>query len=336
MLTAMVPHRIEVKDPLYRHLATVVLPRAGLDLKVPSFESARLSTRETVYFFREKKTRFCFVGKFFGFRPQLSDRVRRNLLNQEFKNLLLARKMGLGRIPHCVVRPLSKTERLNFLLVEDYVRGRDLDYYISKAVYNGQHDRLRRKLALLACFFFKLHSCLTDPDQVNFNADVDHFQSIVESLARNRLLDAAAVSELDRLCNQWVKTDEMWSVKAVPVHGDTTPTNFIFHPDDGVTAIDLERMRLADCMVDIGMLAAELKHHFAWRILNADAAEPFITHFLKSYCAYFPDPETVFRQITLRNRFYMALAEIRIARNPWLPQQHRTWLAEEARRCLRL
>jgi len=334
MITAMVPHRIEVKDPLYRHLATVVLPRAGFDVKGPAFECDRLSTRETVYFFEEKKTRFCFVGKFFGFRPQLSHRARRERLNGEFKNLLLARKMGLGSVPHRVVRPLSKTEHLNFLLVEDYVRGRDLDYYITKAVYNGQHDRLRRKLTLLACFFFKLHSCITGPGQTDFNHDTDYFQSMVESLARNRLVDAAAASELDRLCGQWVKTDEMWSVQAVPVHGDTTPTNFIFHPDDGVTAIDLERMRLADRMVDIGMLAAELKHHFALRILMADAAEPFITHFLRTYCALFPDPETVFQRITLRNRFYMALAEIRIARNPWLPMQHRIWLAQEARRCL--
>lgn len=332
----MVNRRIDVKDPLYRHLSTVVLPRVGLKVKGPVFESSRLSTRETVYLFEEKKTRVCFVGKFFGFRPQLSDHDRRNCLNQEFKNLRLARKMGLHSVPHRVVQPLSKTERLNFLLVEDFVRGHDLDYYIAKAVYNGQDDRLRRKLTLLAHFFFQLHSCITGTKQVDFGNDANYFQSIIASLARGRLLDTKTVSELSHLCNQWEKTDEMWSAKRVLVHGDATPTNFIFHhPDDGVTAIDLERMHLGDRMYDIGMLAAELKHHFAWRILKADAAEPFITHFLETYCAQFSDPKTVFNQVTLRNRFYMALGEIRIARNPWLPLQHRTWLTEEARRCLR-
>lgn len=335
MLTVMVNRRIDVKDPLYRHLSTVVLPRAGLEVKDPDFESSHLGTRETIYLFEEKKTRVCFVGKFFGFRSQLSDCDRRNLLNHEFKNLCLARNMGLCSVPNRVVQPLSKTEGLNFLLVEDYVRGHDLDYYIAKAIYNGQHDRLRQKLTLLAHFFFQLHSCITGTNQVNFGDDANYFQSIIESLARDRLLDTKAVSELSHLCNQWEKTDEMWSAKTALVHGDTTPTNFIFHPDDGVTAIDLERMHLGDSMYDIGMLAAELKHHFAWRILKADAAEPFITHFLKTYCAQFSDPETVFNQVNLRNRFYMALGEIRIARNPWLPLQHRTWLTEEARRCLR-
>jgi aminoglycoside phosphotransferase (APT) family kinase protein len=334
MLTAMVNRRIDVKDPLYRHLATIVLPRAELEVKDPVFECSRLSARETVYLFEEKKTRVCFVGKFFGLRPQLSDHDRQNCLNQEFKNLRLARKMGLRSVPHRVVQPFSKTERLNFLLVEDYVRGHDLDYYIAKAVYNEQQDRLRQKLTLLAHFFFQLHNCITGTNQVNFGDDANYLQSIIESLARDRLLDTKTVSEISHLFNQWEKTDEMWSAKTVLVHGDTTPTNFIFHPDDGVTAIDLERMHLGDCMYDIGMLAAELKHHFAWRILKADAAEPFITHFFKTYCAQFSDPETVFKQVTLRNRFYMALGEIRIARNPWLPLQHRTWLIEEARRCL--
>ena len=118
------------------------------------------------------------------------------------------------------------------------------------------------------------------------------------------------------------------------VHGDATPTNFIFHPEDGVTAIDLERMHPADGVYDVGMLAAELKHHFAWRRLQAHEAERFISHFFRAYCEGFPNPQKAFRAITQRNRFYMALGEVRIARNPWLSQAHRDWLIEEALRCL--
>ena len=87
--------------------------------------------------------------------------------------------------------------------------------------------------------------------------------------------------------------------------------------------------------VVVGMLAAELKHHFAWRQLRADAAEPFISHFFHAYCEKFPNPQEAFRDITKRNRFYMALGELRIARNPWLIRPHRLWLIEEAMRCLR-
>jgi len=127
----------------------------------------------------------------------------------------------------------------------------------------------------------------------------------------------------------------MWADVSVLVHGDATPTNFIFHPEYGITAIDLERMQSSDRVYDIGILSAELKHHFAWRIFEADAAEPFIRHFLKSYCERFLDPESVFDSVACRNRFYMALGELRIARNDWLSWEHRKWVVDEAHRCLR-
>ena len=94
-------------------------------------------------------------------------------------------------------------------------------------------------------------------------------------------------------------------------------------------------MHLADRVYDIGFLAAELKHHFAWRLHTAEAADPFIDHFLYAYCEGSSDPDAVFVKISGRNPFYMALGEIRVARNSWLPQKHRVWLIEEALRCLK-
>ena len=95
-------------------------------------------------------------------------------------------------------------------------------------------------------------------------------------------------------------------------------------------------MQSSDRVYDIGMLFAELKHHFAWRVLQADAAEAHIRHFLRSYCEGFLDPEQAFHSIAYRNRFYMALGELRIARNEWLPFEHRKWLIGEALNCLSL
>jgi len=98
---------------------------------------------------------------------------------------------------------------------------------------------------------------------------------------------------------------------------------------------DLERIRFSDRVYDIGMLMAELKHHFGWRVLQADAAEPFIGHFIRTYSEGFSEPESFFNAITYRSRFYMALGELRIARNKWLPWEHRKWLTDEAFQCLR-
>jgi len=219
-------------------------------------------------------------------------------------------------------------------LVEDFARGYDLDYYIAKAVYEGQHERLLRKLTDVAHFLAKLHNRTVDTARVNFAETSNYFRHLVQSLAGGGLIDAGAVGKLRRLCDEWERTAAMWEDVSVFVHGDATPTNFIFQPDDGVTAIDLERMHPADRVYDIGMLAAELKHHFAWRVFQADAAESFIGRFLRAYCEGFSESESAFSAVTYRNRFYMALGELRIARNKWLPWKHRKWLADEACRCL--
>jgi aminoglycoside phosphotransferase (APT) family kinase protein len=262
------------------------------------------------------------------------EKERRDVLNYEFKSLNTLRNMGFCKFPHHMVRPLSKDEKINCLLVEDFVRGHDLDYYITKAAYEGQHKVLSRKLTELAKFLAKLHDQASDKVRVNFANVLNYFRHLLDSLAHRGLIDTRGFEKFMRWCNAWEVTSRMWEDVSVLVHGDATPTNFIFHPDDGVTAIDLERMHTSDRVHDIGMLAAELKHHFAWRILKADAAEPHISHFIRAYCGNFSNRDANFEAITHRNRFYMALGELRIARNDWLPWEHRKWLVEEARRCV--
>ena len=326
---------LDKQDPLYWHLALVTMPRAGFEVKHPDFEVRRLGASQEVYVYKEQESEGLFVCKFFGSRWYLSEKERRDGLNYEFKNLNALRNMGFCTFPHHVVRPLSKDEKINCLLVEDFVRGHDLDYYIAKAAYEGQYEALRGKLTELAKFLAKLHSQAADKVRVNFANVLNHFQHLLDSLAHRGLIDARGFEKFMSRCNAWKGNSRMWEDVSVLVHGDATPTNFIFHPDDGVTAIDLERMHPFDRAYDIGMLAAELKHHFAWRVLKADASEPYISHFIRAYCENFSNRDAVFEALTHRNRFYMALGELRIARNDWLPWEHRKWLVEEARRCLR-
>ena len=327
--------QLDERDPLHTHLALVVLPRAGIEVKHPDFEVSCLGNGQEVYRYRERKSRSLFVCKFFGSRWYLSETERRNGLNYEFKSLNTLRKMGFCEFPHRVVRPLSKDENINCLLVEEFVLGHNLDYYIAQAAYEGQHERLFQKLTELAHFLGKLHARTANSEPVNFASSLNYFRNLVESLARKGIVDPRALEKFVSYCDEWDQAAEMWADVSVLVHGDATPTNFIFHPEYGITAIDLERMQSSDRVYDIGILSAELKHHFAWRIFEADAAEPFIRHFLKSYCERFLDPESVFDSVACRNRFYMALGELRIARNDWLSWEHRKWLVDEAHRCLR-
>jgi aminoglycoside phosphotransferase (APT) family kinase protein len=109
--------------------------------------------------------------------------------------------------------------------------------------------------------------------------------------------------------------------REVIVHGDATPTNFLFQQYE-VIGIDLEKMKYADRCWDLGFIAAELKHHFAWRMGNGWYAEPFIGHFLWEYTINYGDAP-FFWVITRKIPFYMALALLRIARNPWLDEPYR-------------
>ena len=80
-------------------------------------------------------------------------------------------------------------------------------------------------------------------------------------------------------------------------------------------------------------MAGELKHAWAWRTGNAAAAEAAIGHFFRLIWRSQPDPALAER-LYLLNPFYMALAELRIARNGYLDLGLPPRLVAEATRCL--
>ncbi len=94
--------------------------------------------------------------------------------------------------------------------------------------------------------------------------------------------------------DKWLSKDIIQTAKCSIVHGDATPTNFIFTNTDDIVAIDLERMKICDPAYDIGMVCGELKHAFMWRMSNPYNAEPYIRHFLKSYAEHFKDKKEAF------------------------------------------
>jgi len=95
-------------------------------------------------------------------------------------------------------------------------------------------------------------------------------------------------------------------------------------------AIDLERMKWADRVFDLGRLCGELKHHFFRATANPMAAEPCIGHFIWAYCCHFPDRESAFHAITRRLPFYLGVTLLRIARNSWIDPDYRRCLLREA------
>jgi len=200
---------VDTREPLYEHLNSIVLPKAGIEVKCPDFEASRLSANQDVYLFEELKSRNRFVGKYFGFRYQLSKEERKNSLNHEFSNLCLAREKGFSDYPNRIVRPLSKSEQIDCLLVEDFVRGHDLDYYIAKAANEGQHERLLRKLTLLGHFLSILHRQTTSHHSVHFKESSTYFRLTIEGMKRQKIIDEKIAFEFEHLITEWEGMDEM-------------------------------------------------------------------------------------------------------------------------------
>ena len=162
-----------------------------------------------------------------------------------------------------------------------------------------------------------------------------YFQKILNKLCQQGIILPSDQKGYLKLMDKWLNKTLLQQAKNAIVHGDATPTNFIFTERGDVVAIDLERMKNADAMFDIGMVCGEIKHAFLWRTGNRYEAEPFIRHFFESYSSHFYDREKVFSEITMKNPFYMAMTELRIARNDYLDLHYRKRLADEALQCLK-
>lgn len=319
---------LDYADPLYEILLSQVCP----DLKYPIFHVNRMSSRR-VYKYTEEKTRIAIIGKFFKLDDPKQERVLR--IKGEFDNLEKIRGYGFDTFPNYVVRPIGKEEKIGLALIEEFIHGKNLDYYLKKAVYEGDGLSLKKKLSKLASFLYALHAKTETENNVHLDSVCAYFQKVL-----NRLCKQTVVSDSERktyliLMDKWLKKTVLQKAKSVIVHGDATPTNFIFTAEGDVVAIDLERMKNNDMAFDVGMVCGELKHAFMWRTWNPYQAEPFIRHFLKSYSYHFYDHKGAFRNITLRNPFFMALTELRIARNDYLGWNYRKRLAYEAMECLR-
>ena len=72
-----------------------------------------------------------------------------------------------------------------------------------------------------------------------------------------------------------------FSDRQVLIHGDATPTNFLF-PNGRAVALDLERLRVGDRLWDLSWVAGELKHAWGWRTADFSGSEG-------GHPAFFPD-----------------------------------------------
>ena len=320
-------------DPLHPYLVHDVLPQIGISKGAAHFRVFRMKDSK-VYLYEERHSCAQVVGKFFARHDNRSTDANQRMW-QEFENLQQLRSYGLAGYPHHVVRPLGANSDLNNILVQEYAKGVPLSTFIHGAIHYGQRQQLFDKLTALAYFLAALHNRTADGQGVDFNQDCSYLNRLVRKLETQHILGAWDADELYWLRDRWREKPRMWEDNQVLVHGDATPSNLLFGRGLSVIAIDLERMKRADRVFDLGRIAGELQHYFLEGHGNKHAAEPFIGHFLWEYACHFPDRIRAFRSITARLPFQMALTLLRIARNSWVSRSHRGRLVEEAKIILR-
>lgn len=323
------------EDPLYNYLQYDIMPQLGGSPDNARYRVFRLSGTSNVYLYEEKYSGKQVVGKFF--RPKYASATGRppHLAEKEFNNLMMARGYGMTTMPHYIVRPLGCNAWLSDLLMIEYCDGELLSNIINAAIFNGESERLFRKLTALAYFMAAFHNRTAKVVPVNFDEDCKYMSRILAKLYSSHIINTDDISEFYWLSDRWHEQPRMWEDQQVLVHGDATPANFLFGRGLDVIAIDMERMKYADRLFDVGRIAGELQHFFMVSTGNKYAAEPFIGHFFWEYSCHFPDRDSAFRSITNRAPFQVALTLLRIARNNWTNHEYRSRLINEAKVTLR-
>lgn len=322
-------------DPLYGYLRDGILPQLGVNGITPDFRVHSLPASNHVYLYEEDRSRTSLIGKFFGGVPDRSPQTAVLRMEREFNNLHHLRSIGFAGYPHYVARPLGRNERLNCVLIEEFCQGTALNDFIVKAILKGARKPLFDKLTALAYLLATLHNRTALAQRVDFNKDCAYFDRIMDQLKNWGHIGWDEAQAFHRRKERWREKAFMWEDSQVLVHGDVTPTNLLFGDGRWVIAIDLERMKLADRVFDLGRVSGEIKHFFMQHTGDHWLAEPFIGHFLWEYACHFPDRDSAFAAITRRLPFHMGLTLLRIARNTWISGKYRRQLLDEAHTTLR-
>lgn len=322
-------------DPLYSYIQDHIAPQLGLITPNADYRVFKFTCSQSVYLYEEIDNKIRMVAKFHPSYHLGTASLPAQTGEKEFSDLLFVRSLGFTAPSHYVDKPLGYNPGIGNVLLVEYLDGDLLHQVISNAIFQGKCNRLYRKLGALAHFLATLHNRTAGDWKVNHGETHDYAGQLITSLMTKWSMSSEDCGELNYLCHQWRAQSCMWEDRAVLVHGDATPSNFLFGHGSNTMAIDFERMKWADRVFDLGRLCGELKHVFFQATGDARAAEPFIGHFLWEYCRHFPDYMNTFRAITRRIPFHMGITLLRIARNSWIDWEYRWRLVREAKAILR-
>ncbi len=321
------------RHPFFHFLADRVYPQLGARLDRPRFRIAPLAGSHWVFLFSEETSGQRIIAKY-CFLPESVKNRNLALIEREFDHLQLLRGLGFAGRPWRVPRPLGDKQFLSLGLVQEWEEGSNLDFFLQRAIYRGEGAPLFARLGQLASFLAEFHQKTQNERSVDWQPIKTYYQKVLAQLRGEGLVSTEATKIFSGLIDRWLSRLAGLKTLQVLVHGDATPTNFIFPSEQEMVALDLERVQSSDRVWDLGMVCGEIKHAFLWRRRDRSGAEHFIRHFLRSYVSFFSEPENMFNRICRIIPFIMAVTELRIARNTYLDRPYRRILIGEAKECL--
>jgi aminoglycoside phosphotransferase len=318
-------------DPLARALRHLVKTETGFQPAAGEVCVEPLPSSRQVRRFTFPGADYAVVGKFFSTYPP---RVAADLsLAREYDHYRRLPALGLGNGAGLAPRLLGRWPHRSLGLLLEAVPGPDLDHLLRQACLHADLSPLFQGLEKLARLLAFFHSREVPARPVSPEPALAYLDKVIGQLEALGLLTREDCRALAHERRAWGARCQDFSDRQVLIHGDATPTNFLF-PNGRAVALDLERLRLGDRLWDLSWVAGELKHAWGWRTADFGGSEAAIRHFFRMYLrAAGPDPAPAHRLFSL-NPFYMALAELRIARNLYLTHDYRRELVAEARRCL--
>lgn len=325
--------QVSASDPLHGFLDAIFAERLGVGRR-RGFRAFRLHGSNEVYGYEERRSGVKVICKFFGRRFGWDRERAASTAGREYDSCEGLRRFALVGSPHHVIAPLGLDRDINCVLALEYYGGESLSQAIDRGV-RGDRQHLFWRLTALAWYLATQHNRTANGATVEHGTDRAYLDGQLAILCRRGRIGAWDVDEFGFLADAWGERSRMWTDRQVWLHGDATPANFLFGGGLDVGAIDLERARRGDRMVDVGRVAGELQHAFMLATGDPYRAEPFIGHFLWEYACHFPDRDAAFASITARLPFHMGVNLLRVARNDYISPDYGGRLVAQAKELLR-
>lgn len=279
-----------------------------------------------VYRIDGRKVHVKFFGRTLGQTGATYEPARE--MEAEHRALQEFERRGFGSGRYQVTRPLGCNAEADGALATLYVDGESLLDVMAGAIRGRRSEAdLYMGLELAAGLLRKIHTVMPQSYAVDHCEIFYSYLKALAALETRGELDGYHRRIMKALAG-WHSCRPLFGQRGVTVHGDANPSNFKI--SDGIIyAFDVERSRprRSRC-VDLGTVAAELCHQFAYLGGDASAAGSFVAHFLR---AYEPDPQAR-REIGRILPFFVSRSLLKIASLDYWKDGHRRFLVEQGAR----